>query len=84
MSYAEEVRQHCIRAIVEPARSAGVREVSIRVGDVHRSLGYKHRHPLVCSALRASLFEENGRVKRVADEGPWESSTTVLKFAVLP
>lgn len=84
MSYAEDVRQYCITTIVEPARSAGVREVSIRVGDVHHALGYKHRHPLVCAALRATLFEESGRVKRVADEGPRESSTTVLNFAILP
>lgn len=63
---------------------AGVSEVAIRAGEVHRALGYKNRLPLVCSALGAAVFEESARVQRIGVEGPLASTTTVIRFRVLP
>lgn len=84
MSYADDVRAYCLERIVEPARRRGEPEVEIRAGDVHRAMGYKNRLPLVCSALGATAFEEIARVRRLAVEGPLASTTTVIRFRVLP
>jgi len=83
MSYADEVRAFCGKQIIDPARATGQSEVAIRAGDVHKDLGFKNRLPLVCSALGASIFEEQYRVKRTAVEGPLNGANTVLRFAVL-
>jgi 5-methylcytosine-specific restriction protein B len=84
MTYADDVRAYCAEQMIEPARSKGVTEVAIRAGDVHRAMGYKNRLPLVCSALGAAVFEQTARVKRTAVEGPLASTTTVIRFTVLP
>jgi 5-methylcytosine-specific restriction enzyme B len=84
MSYSDEVRKYCIDRIINPARAKGQTQVAIRAGDVHRALGYSNRLPLVCSALGAAVFEEVARVKRIAVEGPLASTTTVIRFALLP
>ncbi|HEY3366129.1 MAG TPA: hypothetical protein VGK74_13840 [Symbiobacteriaceae bacterium] len=84
MSHANDVRAYCATQIIAPARTKGETEVAIRAGDVHRAMGYQNRLPLVCSALGAAVFEETARVKRTSVEGPLASTTTVLRFTILP
>ena len=84
MSQADDVRGHCAAHISEPARARGAAEVEKRARDVHRALGYRNRLPLVCSALGASVFEEQYRVQLKSVEGPRNGSNTVFRFTVLP
>lgn len=84
MSLADDVRAYCIKEIIEPARARGASEVAIRAGDVHRAMGYTNRLPLVCSALGAAVFEQRARVQRTGVDGPLASTTTVIRFKVLP
>jgi 5-methylcytosine-specific restriction protein B len=84
MSFADEVRAHCARRYIEPARKRGDATVSIRAGDVHDQMGYRNRYPLVCSALGAALFEQMCRIRRVSVEGPLNGANTTLKFKLLP
>jgi len=70
--FSDNVRAHCGRTIIEPARKALRREVEIRVGDVHDALGYKNRFPLVCAALGAAVFEDQYRVRRLSIKGPYK------------
>lgn len=56
----------------------------MRVGGVHRAMGYKNRIPLVCSAIGSTLFEDMARVGRLSVDGPLASTTTVIRFEVLP
>lgn len=83
MSHADDVREHCRINYVEPARSRGDSTITIRAGDVHSALGYKNRHPLVCSALGARTFEESCRVEREMVEGPLNGANTVFTFRIL-
>lgn len=66
------------------ASFSGVTESAIRAGDVVKDLGLKGRHPLVCSTLGGGKFEELARVKLLAIDGPKQSSTTLLRFSILP
>ena len=83
MSFADDVREHCRVHIVQPARTRGESSITIRAGDVHSALGYKNRHPLVCSAVGATKFEESCRVERVAIDGPLNGANTVFTFRIL-
>ena len=83
MSFADDVREHCRIHYVEPARTRGDSTITIRAGDVHTALGYKNRHPLVCSSLGAKTFEEMCRVERTALEGPHSGANTVFTFRIL-
>lgn len=82
MSYADEVREHCRKQYVAPARSAGQATVTIRAGDVHSALGYTNRMPLVCSAIGAKTFEATCQVKRLTVEGPLNGANTTFTFSV--
>ncbi len=80
VSHADDVRDHCERKYIFPARRRGDQFVSIRAGDVHGDMGYKNRYPLVCSAIGAKVFEEKCRVERVAVEGPLNGANTTFRF----
>jgi hypothetical protein len=43
MSHADDVRDHCKRKYIEPARRRGDQFVVIRAGDVHGDMGYRAR-----------------------------------------
>lgn len=83
MRYADEVRAYCNRHYVQPARSAGEKEFSIRAGDVHEAMGYKNRMPLVCSAIGAAIFSETNAARRISVDGPLNGANTVFRFRLL-
>lgn len=83
MSYSDEVRAYCMTAYIEPARTSGRRGITIRAGDVHEAMNFQNRFPLVCSAIGARIFEEQGRVRRLGVEGPLNGANTVFRFEVL-
>ena len=80
--FADEVRQHCIENIIEPARRAGKKEIEIRAGDIHSAMGYQNRMPLVCSALGAKKFEEKAEAERVSISGPSNGANALFKFKI--
>jgi 5-methylcytosine-specific restriction protein B len=83
MNFADDVREYCRVHYVEPARARGESMVTIRAGDVHSALGYKNRHPLVCSAIGAKVFEESCRLERVGVDGPLNGANTIFTFRIL-
>jgi hypothetical protein len=44
MSYADDVRDHCRRTYIDPARQRGEGCVGIRAGNVHKDLKYSNRY----------------------------------------
>ncbi len=84
MSHADDVRDHCKRKYIEPARRRGDQLVVIRAGDVHGDMGYSARYPLVCSALGTKIFEERCRIERVAVDGPLNGANTIFHFKLNP
>jgi len=83
MSFADDVRQYCKDAYVDPARNKGEKTVTIRSGDVHSALNYRDRYPLVCSAIGPNLFEELCNVKRISVEGPLNGVSTLFTFELI-
>jgi hypothetical protein len=80
MSHADDVREYCGVTYVNPARRKREKFVKIRSGDVHSTLNYRNRYPLVCSAIGSNLFEELAQVNRVSIEGPLNGSNTLFTF----
>lgn len=82
MSYADDVRQYCKSNIIDPARKRGEKQVSIRAGDIHNSMGYKSRMPLVCAALGANKFDTVASVSRVGITGPTNGANAIFTFLI--
>lgn len=76
---ADAVRQFVLERNIEPARRRGERVTRVAVGEVHKSLGWSNRVPLVVSALKSGRFlKENRLVLREATGPPSGQSTTVV------
>lgn len=80
---ADRVRSYCTVNYIQPARQNKAYVAAIRTGDVHSALGFNNRLPLVCSALGASLFEEQNGIKRIAVDGPLNGANTLFVFRIL-
>lgn len=80
MTHADRVREYCKAQFINPARARGVATVSIRAGDVHATLGFRNRMPLVCSALGTTAFEQLAKVERVGLDGPTNGANAVFTF----
>ena len=79
---ADDIREYCRVHYVEAARSDGRQTVTIRAGDVHKSLGLKDRMPQVVSALAVPAFEELCGVKQVGRAGPNAGANTTFNYSV--
>ena len=82
MSLADDVRSHCIKHYVEPARRSGAYTVTIRAGDIHEELNLSSKQPLVCAALGSDTFERVARVRRLVIDGPIHGASTLFVFRV--
>ncbi len=82
-AFADEACEYCAEHYILPARENGQNEVSIRAGEVHSILGHSNRLPLVCSAIGASVFEEENNIRRTSIEGPMHGANTVVTFELL-
>lgn len=82
ISTADEIREHCIKEHVEPARTRRAYTVTLRSGDVHEELGYVARLPAVCAALGSDTFERVARVRRLAIDGPLNGASTLFVFVL--
>ena len=82
MSLADRIRNHDLRGWIDPARSAGHPQVTVRARDVHAALGLRSRYPAVCGALDADKFLDVARVTLVRRSGPRQSSTVEWVFAL--
>jgi len=80
LTLADDVRKYACDHYVCPARSAGHKIVQIRVGDVHKGLGYKNRLPLVAASLTALKFTTPNKLKLIRTDGPGQSTTTTFVF----
>jgi hypothetical protein len=81
MSDAFAIREHCISKYVKPARRKGLKQVTIRVGDVAKDL--EHNSGAVAQALIAKRFEKVAKMERQPGPGPIRSINTVLTFKLL-
>jgi hypothetical protein len=72
------VRKFAVEKYVKPARSRGDRTFTVVVGDVHRTLGFRNRVPLVCNALKSNKFLQENHVRLKHTEGPPSGLSTTV------
>ena len=76
------IREYAHRQYIEPARTAGERQVTIRVGDVHAAMGFDRRLPAVVGSLDTDIFQNHSRVNLVRNVG--RGANRELTFDILP
>lgn len=79
---ADRIRQFVADTIVEPARREGRARISIRAGDVARSMNLQHNMPNVVSALGGKKLRELARVTLADRTGPSQGANTEFTFAL--
>ena len=79
---ADRIRRFVAETIVEPARREGRTSISIRAGDVARSMGLQHNTPNVVSALGGGQFRELARVTLASQTGPSQGPNTEFTFDI--
>lgn len=80
---AEDIRIYCRDKYVIPARLQGEKQITIRVGDIHKELGLKSRFGSVDDAIGANVFQDMARVTRVSKSGPPHAPNATFIFKIL-
>ncbi|MNL17959.1 hypothetical protein D3C87_1390820 [compost metagenome] len=80
---ADQIRLHVLTHHIQPARAQGVKQVTIRSGDIHQKLGFQNRIPAVCSALAAKSFETMADVRLSSRQGPHTGANTVFTYDLI-
>lgn len=68
---------------LQDAKGKGQKTIIIRSGDVHSSLHYRNRYPLVCSAIGSNRFGKMCGLKRKAVDGPLNGVSTLFTFELI-
>ena len=82
-SQADRIRQHVMERYVRPFLDAKEATLSIRAGDVVRSMGLVNGTPAVCSALEGQKFQreaEHVGLEHLDRTGPARSTTTRFRY----
>lgn len=80
MTQADRIRQFVLDHYVTPARTAGRAEITVRAGDIHRSMGLSSAMPAVCSAVGSNKFSEFARVSLRHRSGPTNGANVYFTF----
>lgn len=84
MSQAERIRKFVLDRYIVLAKAAGLADVIVRVGDVHRDMGLASAMPAVCSAIGGRKFEEFAGATIVNREGPTNGANVFFHFHLTP
>lgn len=79
-SQADAIREHALEHHVRPWRQSGDERLSIRAGDIVRSMGLRNATPNVCSALESRKFQHEAGLVLVERAGPRRSTTTTFHY----
>ena len=83
MTQADRIRRYALAHHVDPERSAGRAELTIRAGDVCRAMGLHGRVPNICSALGSRAFLDMAGLRLLDRTGPRQSTTTTFRYALV-
>jgi hypothetical protein len=74
------VRRYIRDRYVRPAMREGRSTFRVRVGEVHKALGFSNRVPLVCNALSSRKFQQENSIRLVKRTGPPSGQSTTVEF----
>ena len=80
VDFASTVRAHATATYVNPARQRRDRRFTVRAGDVHKSLHFHNRVPVVCNALRSEKFLAENGLLLVGETGPPSGLSTTVEY----
>jgi hypothetical protein len=81
-SQADRIRNHVLEYYIAPARKRGDSSVTIVVGPLNNEMGLNMAWPNICQALEGRKFQELAQVPPPVAEGPKQSTTRKLTFAI--
>ena len=81
-SQADRIRHYVLERYINPARERGDASVTIVVGPLNNEMGLKMAWPNICQALEGRKFLEMAGVTPPVAEGPKQSTTRKLAFAL--
>jgi 5-methylcytosine-specific restriction protein B len=79
---ADRVRQYVLERYIEPARLRGEATVTIVIGPLNNEMGLHMAWTNICQALEGRKFLELAKVPPPIAEGPKQSTTRKLTFAL--
>ena len=79
-SQADSIRKYLMKHHVRPFLDSNAATLSIRAGDVVRSMKLANRTPAVCSVLGGLLFQKEARLVLIERTGPPQSTTTIFRY----
>ncbi len=80
MSRADRIRLCALNYIIEPAREAGLDEISICSGDLPAEMGLTDDFSTICEALGGEEFQKLAQVPPPKQTGPNPSSSTIFTY----
>jgi hypothetical protein len=84
MTQADRIRRFAIDRYVALARADGRSEITIRAGDVHKSMRLTNALPAVCSALGSDKFKMSAGLTPVSRIGPPNGANVYFQFRLTP
>lgn len=79
---ADRIRQYVLERYINPARERGDAAVTVVVGPLNNEMGLKMAWPNICQALEGRKFLDLAGVPPPVAEGPNQSTTRKLTFAL--
>jgi hypothetical protein len=80
MTQADQIRQFVYKQRIVPARSAGLKEVTVRAGDIHKEMGLFSKMPSVCSVLDGRKLCDLAFLSITHRRGPPNGANVFITF----
>jgi len=82
MKPTDQTKEHVIATYVKPARLRGEGVIQVRVGTVHKELGWTNRTPSVFSTLSSQEFQREAGLELIEKRGgpPSGGPSTTVQF----
>lgn len=80
MNHTDQIRHFILDRYIVPARSAGLKEVTVRAGDIHKEMGLSSRMPSVCSAIEGIKLCQLASVSITKRRGPPKGANVFVTF----
>ena len=78
MNQTDRIRDYIVTHFIEPARRRGLKQITVRAGDIHKDLGLVSRMPMVCSALEGRKLLGLDDVSILQRKGPVQGANVYI------
>jgi hypothetical protein len=79
---ADQIRNFAESHYVRPNRTAGIKQITIRAGDIHKRMGLTSPMPQVCGAIGSNKFQSAYNVRLINRTGPTNGADVYFIFGI--